>query len=85
MMDKKIFSVDRFEGDIAVCVSDDDYVINVPVTSLGGLAPRDVFSAKVDGGGLADITPMPEERDRRLARNRARLHTLARRSKNKGQ
>ena len=81
MTDKKIFSVDRFEGDIAVCISDDDDVVNVPVVSLGGLLPRDVFSAKIEDEGLHDIVPMPEERDRRLSENRARLHALARRSK----
>ena len=30
---------------------------------------------------LVEITPMPEERDRRIARNRAMLRALARRSK----
>ena len=83
MMKKKIFSLDRIEGEWAVCVSDNDDVINMPVSSLGSLAPRDIFSAKIEGGVLVDITPMPEERDRRLASNRARLHALARRSKNK--
>lgn len=81
MTDKKIFSVDRFEGDIAVCISDNDDVINIPVASLGTLRPRDIFSAKIEGEGLVDITPMPEERDRRLKKNRTRLHELARRSK----
>lgn len=83
MTDKKIFSVDRFEGDIAVCVSDDDDIVYVPKKTLGGLKVNDVFSAIIDGEGLVDITPMPEERDRRLSEYRARLHALARRSKNK--
>lgn len=81
MTDKKIFSLDRIEGDIAVCVSDDDDVINVPIASLEGLAVGDVFSAGTDGKRLVEITPMPEERDRRIARNRAMLRALARRSK----
>lgn len=83
MAEKKIFSVDRFEGKIAVCISDDDDVLNLPQDTLGGLVPNDVFSAVIDGDGLKDIIPMPEERDRRLADMRARLHALARRSKNK--
>ena len=81
MTEKKIFSLDRIEGDIAVCVSDDDDVINVPVASLGGLEAGDIFSARTDGKGLVEITPMPEERDRRIANNRAMLRALARRSK----
>ena len=81
MAKTKIFSIDRFEGNIAVCISDDDDVVNVPVDSLGGLEPNDIFSAYIDGEGLRDIIPMPEERDRRLREYRERLHALARRSK----
>ena len=83
MMDKKIFSVDRFEGNIAVCISDDDEVVCVPQEVLCGLKPTDVFSASMKDEGIVDITPMPEERDRRIAENRALLHAIARRSKNK--
>ena len=83
MAEKKIFSIDRFEGNIAVCISDDDDVLNVAKDALGGLVPNDVFSAVIDSDGLKDIIPMPEERDRRLADMRERLHALARRSKNK--
>ena len=81
MAERKIFSVDRFEGDIAVCVSDGDDVFNIPIATLGGLLPRDVFSAQIIGEELGDIIPMPEERDRRLREYRERLHALARRSK----
>lgn len=81
MTEKKIFAVDRIEGEWAVCVSDNDDVIDVPVSSLGELTVRDIFSARIEGDALVDITPMPEERDRRLKKNRTRLHELARRSK----
>ena len=81
MADKKIFVVDRFEESIAVCVSDDDDVVRMPSGALNGLRQNDVFSAIIDGEGLVDITPMPEERDRRQSDIRARLHALARRSK----
>lgn len=81
MAETKIFSIDRFEGNIAVCISDDDDVVNVSVASLDGLKPNDIFSARIDGEGLCDVTPMPEERDRRLKEYRERLHALARRSK----
>ncbi len=81
MTDRKIFSIDRIEGELAVCISDDDEQLTVPISSLGAFEVRDVFSAVYDGNALTDITPMPEERDRRLAENRARLRAIARRSK----
>ena len=78
---KKIFSLDRIEGELAVCISDDDEQVTVTYSSLGTLKVRDVFSAEVDGDKLINITPMPEERDRRLEANRSRLHALAKRTK----
>lgn len=81
MTERKIFSLDRIEGEWAVCVSDDGDVMDVPAALLAGLSVRDVFSAISDGESLIDITPMPEERDRRIADAKARLHALARRSK----
>ncbi len=81
-MDKKIFSFDRVEGELAVCISDNDEQLVIPVSELSGLCVRDVFSASVRDGHLVDIIPMPEERDRRLQSNRSRLHALAKRRKN---
>lgn len=78
---KKIFSLDRIEGNIAVCISDDDITVNVPIETLGGMKARDVFSAELDGDTLTCVEPMPEERDRRLEANRARLQRLFDRNK----
>jgi hypothetical protein len=78
---KKVFSIDRIEGNIAVCISDDDLTLHVPTSVLGDMRVRDVFSAVVVGETLTDVVPMPEERDRRIAANRARLHALAKRNK----
>ena len=78
---KKIFSIDRIEGDIAVCISDADDRVDVPLGELSGMSVRDVFSAELSGEKLCDVTPMPEERDRRLERNKKRLHDLARKCK----
>ena len=78
---KTVFSIDRIEGNIAVCVSDDGVTVQVPVSVIGEMRVRDVFSATVEGDDLIDVEPMPEERDRRIATNRARLHALAKRSK----
>ena len=79
---KKIFSIDRVEGDLAVCISDDEQQVICPLSSLGGLTARDVFSAEVDGEILSDIVPMPEERDRRLQKNKERLLHLAQKKNN---
>ena len=79
---KKIFSIDRLEGDLAVCIADDEQQIICPLSSLCGLTTRDVFSAKINGETLSDITPMPEERDRRLKNNRERLLALAQKKNN---
>lgn len=81
MTEKKIFSLDRIEGDIAVCVSDDDTVINMPISLLEGLGVNDVFSAVIRENTLTEITPMNDERDRRIAENRAKILAIKRRSK----
>ena len=79
---KKIFSIDRVEGEMAVCISDDEQTIVCPLSTLGGMIARDVFSAELCGESLSDITPMPEERDRRLKSNRERLLRLAQKKNN---
>ena len=79
---KTIFSIDRIEGELAVCISDDDRQVDVPLADLSGMTVRDVFSAIISGDTLTDITPMPEERDRRLKSNRERLQRLLNRNKN---
>jgi hypothetical protein len=81
MMDKKIFSIDRLEGELAVCISDDDDVVVVERALLGDLCVRDIFRARLEGETLFDIEPDQEERDRRLVYNKARLHALARKPK----
>ena len=78
---KKIFSLDRIEGDFAVCISDDDMQIDVPLENLGGLRVHDIFAAELEGERLSQITPMPEERDRRIKANRERLQNLLDRNK----
>ena len=78
---KKIFSIDRIEGDIAVCISDDDDKLDLDKKLLCGMTVNDIFSAEYDGESISDIQPMPEERDRRLKENRERLQRLFNRSK----
>ena len=82
-MDNKIFSVDRLEGELAVCISDDDVEITVPASILGGLEARDVFSARIEGDTLTDIVHLPEEKERRIESSRSRLRALAKRTKNR--
>lgn len=83
MMDKKIFSIDRVEGSLAVCISDDDDVVVVERAILGDLCVRDIFRARLVGDTLSEIEPDPSLRDRRIAESRSRLHALARKTKNK--
>ena len=78
---KKIFSLDRIEGDVAVCISDDGLQINVPLSGLMGMKTHDVFSADVNGETIENVIPMPEERNRRLVANRERLQRLFNRNK----
>ena len=78
---KKIFSIDRVEGDIAVCISDDDIKLDIERERLCGMTVNDIFSAEYDGESISDIIPMPEERDRRLKENRERLQRIFNRSK----
>lgn len=78
---RKIFSIDRIEGNIAVCISDDDEKLDIELDKLCGMGVHDVFSACVEGKELSDIQPMPEERDRRIRANRERLQRLIERSK----
>ena len=78
---RKIFSIDRIEGNIAVCISDDDDKLDVELNKLCGMGVHDVFSALVVGEDVEDVLPMPEERDRRIKANRERLQRLIERSK----
>ena len=78
---RKIFSLDRFEGEFAVCISDDDEKIDVPRALLDGFKQNDIFSAELDGESISDIVAMPEERDRRIEKNKARLQALFNRGK----
>ena len=78
---KKIFSIDRIEGDIAVCISDDDIKLDVEKSKLGDMSVNDIFSAEYSNGDISEIVPMPDERDRRLKANRERLERLFKRSK----
>ena len=78
---RKIFSLDRFEGEFAVCISDDDEKIDVPRALLDGFKQNDIFSAELDGESISDIVAMPEERDRRIEKNKARLQALFNRDK----
>lgn len=80
---RKIFSLDRFEGDFAVCVSDDEEQIDVPRAELEGFSRHDIFSAEICEGRLCNVMAMPEERDRRLRENRERLTALFNRKKKK--
>lgn len=77
---KKIFSLDRFEGEYAIAVCDDGEVIEIKREAVSFLAERDVFSASVENGELWDILPLPEEKERRLASARRELDKFKKKS-----
>ena len=79
---KKIFSIDRLEGRLAVCIADDGECIITPIDSLAGMKARDVFSAETDGETLSDIIPLPDERDKRLREGHEMLQRLLNKNKN---
>ena len=78
---KKIFSVDRFEGEYAIVVCDDGGVLEIKKEVILGLSERDVFSSDVVDGELLNIVPMPEEREKRTLDARRRLDRFKSRSK----
>ena len=82
-----IFTIDRFEGDFAVCLADGNdngiYKLDVPKKLLEGLSEGDVFSAEVDGGELKEVNPCPEETAKRRAAAKSRLRALLEKQKNK--
>ena len=59
---KKVYSIDRFEGDFAVLVCDDETVLSVSKDIFHDLDLHegDVFAARENGDTLEDISPMPE-------------------------
>lgn len=73
---KKIYSIDRIEGEYAVVICDDESVLNVNKKFLTDLCEGDIFSARLRDGILTDITPMPEERAKREREAKERLHRL---------
>ena len=77
---KKIFSVDRFEGEYAIVVCDDGGVLEIKREVISGLSERDVFSSDVVDGELLNIVPMPEEREKRILEARRRLDRFKSRS-----
>ena len=70
---RKIFSIDRFEGEYAIVVCDDGTTLEIKKEVISNLAQRDIFSAEVVNGELLDIVPMPQEREKRIADARRRL------------
>lgn len=78
----KIYVIDRIEEGIATVVCDDGDVFNVPQNILLGMRARDVFSACYTDGELTEITPMPEETQRRIKEARSLLNKLKSKKQN---
>lgn len=85
------FCLDRFEGNMAVCLCEDEnppqsqYILSLADhPALAALPAGMLFEATlVDDEHLTDIVSKPQETEDRLARATARLHALAARTKKK--
>ena len=83
------FCLDRIEGEIAVCLCEDEgnRRLDVPladVPALRALADGTLFEAVLtDEGSLRDVRPLTAETEARRANNQARLQALLARSKKK--
>ncbi len=86
------FCLDRREGDIAVCLCEEEtaprrqYEISVKdAPALAALAEGTLFEATLaEDGTLTDIVPDQDATDARRSSMRSRLHALANRKKSKG-
>ena len=76
MKNELLLVVDRFEGDFAVCVDDDENVFNLDKTALSGLTEGDCFLAERDGDKLCFVRALPDETARRKAEAAAMLAAL---------
>lgn len=72
----KVFSVDRVEGDILVCIDDDRNVYEFKRSVIGDLHEKDVFSADYQNDGIHNVTLLPEEKEERIKRAEERLKRL---------
>ena len=70
---KKIFSVDRFEGEYAVVVGDDGEALSIERKAIPELSENDVFSAEYNGESLSDVALVKGEKERRLEAAKNRL------------
>lgn len=76
MENELLLVVDRFEGDFAVCVDDDENVFDLDKTALSGLNEGDCFLAARDGDKLCFVKALPDETARRKAEAAAMLAAL---------
>ena len=82
MQEKIRISVDECEGDTLVCIRDDNgETLLLSRADAPALVPRDIADIILEDSRVISVTPLPEEREARLARNRARLEALRRRGK----
>lgn len=69
----KIYVLDRIEDGVATVVCDEGGSFNVSPESLYSISVGDVFMAEFDGKKFSNITPMPNETQRRREYSRSML------------
>lgn len=76
MKTNKIFSLDRYEGDLAVCLDEQNNSFDFP-KDLIGLEPGSLFSADLDDDGtLSNILFLEEKTAEVKKQNKSRLTAL---------
>jgi hypothetical protein len=76
MKNEKLLVIDRFEGDVAVCLDDEERAFDLPRTAVADLGEGECFRAAVEGERVEFIKAMPEETARRRAEAEAMLASL---------
>ena len=70
------YSVDRIENGTAVLIPDGRKQTLLLDTSVYNFEPNMILDITFDGGEIKEIKCLPEITDKRLASNKARLHSL---------
>ena len=79
---KTKLTLDRFEGELGVCIDECGNKYDLPKSLLKGLSESDIFLATREGNSFSEIEPLREETERKTAEIKDRLHRLFNKNKN---
>ncbi len=70
------FTLDRFEGDFAVCLDEGENKHDIPKALVSHLAEGSIFTANVENGSYYDPVFLKEETEEKTKALKARLNRL---------